>query len=89
MTKINNVEELRNLALDALEKLTRGEIDTAQALTHAKLCDSVILTIKTQLEYSRMVGESPSIPFMKSTHEMKLIDVKPQAVLGHLKSKGK
>jgi len=61
--KIKSISDLRDHALMTIERLSTGEIDTSQLL-HCKLCDSVIHTIKTQLEYSRMTGENPEIPFM-------------------------
>lgn len=76
MSKIKNMEHLRDFALETLERLSNGEIDTAQAGVSGKLCESVISTVKTQLEYARMVDEQPYIPFMDSCHSNKAIESK-------------
>lgn len=72
--KICNITSLRDHALLTIEKLASGEIDTAQATATGKLCDNVISTIKTQLEYSRMVGEQPEIPFMSQLEKGNLLE---------------
>jgi hypothetical protein len=68
MSKINSIEALRDHALLTLEKLSSGDIDCAEAGVTGKLCESVISTIKAQLEYSRMLQEEPQIPFMQKSH---------------------
>ena len=71
MTKIKTMEQLRDHALETLEKLSRGDIDTDEAGVYSKLCESVISTVKTQLEYARMIQEEPIIPFMQNCHNSK------------------
>lgn len=66
--KINTIEALRDHALNTLEKLSNGEIDTTEAGVTGKLCESVISTIKAQLEYARMIDQEPQIPFMQKSH---------------------
>jgi hypothetical protein len=85
-SKIKSITELRDHALMAIERLSNGEIDTATAAATGKLCDSVIHTIKTQLEYSRMVGIEPEIPFMLTQVKGNLIEhdnKKPNLALDH------
>lgn len=72
--KIKNISSLRDHALETIERLASGEIDTAHAAATGKLCDSVISTIKSQLEYSRMTGESPEIPFMMTPNKGNLLE---------------
>ncbi len=62
--KIDSIEALRDHALATIEKLSNHEIDTAEAGVTGKLCESVISTIKAQLEYSRMIDQEPNIAFM-------------------------
>lgn len=75
MSKINNITALRQHAIETLEKLSAHEIDTAEAGVTGKLCEGVISTLKTQMEYHRMLGEEPSIEFMQEGHgNSKLIE---------------
>lgn len=77
MAKIKDIEQLREFALETIERLANGEIDTANAATTGKLCENVISTVKTQLEYSRMINEEqPNIPFMNLTASTRQIEGK-------------
>ena len=82
MSKINSIEALRDHAILTLEKLAGGEIDTTEAGVTGKLCESVISTIKAQLEYSRLIDETPEIPFMQTSHKGKAIEgtVQPKSL---------
>lgn len=62
--KIKEITDLRDYALKSLEKLENGEIDTSEAGVIGKLCESVVSTIKSQMEYAKMLGKQPQIPFM-------------------------
>ena len=74
MSKIKNVVDLRELALETLERLRNGEIDTQMALVTGKVCDVALNTVKAQFEYSRMIQEeNPHIPFMIDPKEQKTI----------------
>ena len=76
-SRINSIEALRDHALETLEKLAAGSIDTTEAGVTGKLCESVISTIKAQLEYSRMIDEEPQIPFMQQSHKGKTLEGNP------------
>lgn len=76
MAKIKNMENLRDHALETLEKLAAGTIDTAEAGVTGKLCEGIIATVKSQLEYARMINEEPNIPFMQISHGAKTLEGK-------------
>lgn len=63
--KIRNIEDLRGLALLTLEKLRDREIDTSEAAATGKVVDSVLGTIKSQLEYARATQTEANIEFMQ------------------------
>lgn len=86
MAKIKDIGMLREHALNTLEQLAAGEIDVAQASATGKLCDGIISTIKTQLEYSRMIQEDPDITFMK-VKGGNLLEGKTEKSLPHLYEK--
>ena len=50
--------------MDTLQKLADGEIDTQEAGVTGKLIEGVISTVKSQIEYARMLNKEPNIPFM-------------------------
>ena len=77
--KIKNIDDLRNHAIDALEKLSSGKIDVEEAGVTGKLCESVMSTLKLQVEVAKMLGREPNIPFLGKSGEGKIIDVKKNA----------
>jgi hypothetical protein len=85
MSKIKNMEDLREHALETLEKLASGQIDTAEAGVTGKLCEGVIATVKSQLEYARMLNQEPTIPFMSSSTGRLIEGSKPTKELPHKK----
>lgn len=72
---INNIDQLRENALKTLMDLEKGKIDTAEAGVKGKLYESVISTIKTQLQYAQMLNKEPLIPFMGDLSKNKSITI--------------
>jgi hypothetical protein len=66
MSKIKTITELRDAALEMIDKLSAGQVEINEAMALGKLCDTVISTVKTQLEFAKMVNEEPQIPFLGS-----------------------
>lgn len=65
--KIKSIEGLRDYVLETFQKLSDGKIDISEASTIAKLSETVISGIKTQLEYARLTESMPHIPFLGNT----------------------
>ena len=61
---INTLDDLRDKVLEALEALNNGEIDLQQAGVIAKLSETVISGVKTQMDYARLTDQTPHIPFI-------------------------
>ncbi len=73
MAKVKNITELRDFGLEILEKLAENKIDTTEAGVSGKIIETVISSIKTQIEYHRLLGQEPEIPFMSQGVNQKLI----------------
>ena len=80
MAKIKNIEDLRNFAIDTLDRLKNQEIDVNEALATGKLCDSVINTVKMQLEYHKILGEKSSIPFIEEAPHQRILEDKQKLI---------
>lgn len=65
---IKNIKDLRDHALKTLEKLDNREIDIQEAVTAAKMYSSIIGTIKTELEYHKMLDQKPYIEFLDAAN---------------------
>ncbi len=64
MSKIKNLDDLREMVLDTLESLSSNKIDMQQAGIIAKLSETIVSGLKTQMEYARLTDEKPLIPFI-------------------------
>lgn len=66
MSKIRNIKDLRDYALETLENLKSDKINIQHAATVSAMCASVISTVKTQLDYFKAIDERPQIEFMNA-----------------------
>jgi hypothetical protein len=62
--KPTNITELRDMVLDTFQDLKEGKIETSEALSISKLCDTVLGTIKTEIDYAKLTSQTPQISFM-------------------------
>lgn len=70
--RINSIDDLRQHAISTLEKLESKKIDMAEAGVTAKLYESLISSLKTEMEYHKMLGNLPKIKFLEgATYEVK------------------
>lgn len=63
MTKIKDIVQLRDTVLQAIEDLKSGKIELAEASTIAKLSETVISGLKSEIQYSILIGKQPKIAF--------------------------
>lgn len=78
MAKIKNVDDLREFALDTLERLKSGAIEISEAVATGKLVEQVMNTAKVQMEYYCMTGEKAAIPFFDDAPRNRLIEDKTE-----------
>lgn len=83
LNKIQTLDDLRDHAIGILEALRKREIDVDEASTSAKLCETIISTVKNQLAYAAMTGQTPKIQFIGDCTEetAKLIQKSPVKAL--------
>jgi hypothetical protein len=62
---MNNIEDLRQHAIETLKKLESKKIDMAEAGVTAKLYESLMSSLKTEMEYHKMLGHLPRIKFLE------------------------
>jgi hypothetical protein len=63
MSTIKTIQELRNKVLQAFMDLEDGKIDISQASTLAKLSETIISGLKSEMQYSILTNQKPEIPF--------------------------
>lgn len=64
--KFNTIEKLRDHMLETLEKLSNKKIDVDEVSIIAKGIESINSSLKLQLAYWHMRGETPLIPFIEN-----------------------
>lgn len=65
MSRIRNMTQMREHALETLYKLENGQTDIKAALTNVAIYSSVIAAVKTEMDYCRMIDKTPSISFLE------------------------
>lgn len=60
---VKNMKELREKVLKALEDLEAGTIDISQAATIAKMSETVVSGLKSEMQYAILTNTEPFIPF--------------------------
>lgn len=68
----NNVESLRDHLFDTLNKLSKGTIEFEEANAVSKVSDSIMQTVKVELEFAKMTGIPPKIGFLENFNTKKL-----------------
>lgn len=67
--KINNIVQLRNCVVDTIEKLVAGEVDVVHAGIVAKSSETIMSSLKLELAYTNMKGDTPNIKFIQDSYE--------------------
>ena len=70
MSGIKNINDLREKVLSMFEELDCPEPDLQKVGIAAKLSETVISGLKTQLEYARLLGIEPNIPFLADSNKI-------------------
>lgn len=66
------MQELRGAVIDAFEQLRDGKMDITRAVAMAKLADTVVAGLKSEMQYAVLTNQEPYIPF----YDNKLIENK-------------
>lgn len=75
---MRNISELRDFVAEQLQRLCEGSIKPEMANSCAMLAANMLLSVKLEMEYCKMVKkENPKIDFMEKS-KSKLIDLKPE-----------
>lgn len=74
---MTNIQELRDLMLETLNRLKDGEIEMGEAATMAKVGDTVMGTVRLQMDYARSHQQNATIDFLQDVHKGKTIDITP------------
>lgn len=69
--RIKNIDELRERVIETFDKLSNGNISVIEAGVIAKLSETIISSLKTQMIYSRITETALHIPFMNNAIEGK------------------
>lgn len=63
MAKIKTMVQLRETVIKALEDLEEGKIDITQAAAIAKLSETIVSGLKSEMQYAILTNQKPVIAF--------------------------
>lgn len=63
MPKIINMQQLRNRVLQSIDDLEDGKIEINEAATIAKLSETIVSGLKSEMQYAILTNSEPHIPF--------------------------
>jgi len=63
MSKIKNMQQLRDKVLKTIDDLENKKIDINEASVISKLSETIISGLKSELQYSILIGNKPKIDF--------------------------
>lgn len=69
MTNLQNMDDLRSFLSEEMKKVSSGESTPAAANAVANIGGKIMQTVKMTLEYCRMTGQTPYIPFINIKKE--------------------
>ena len=63
MADIKNIQDLRKRVLEAFSQLENDEIDIHKAACLAKMSETIVSGLKSEMQYAILTGQKPSIEF--------------------------
>lgn len=63
MAKIKSMRDLREQMLQVFDDLKAGKIDISEAVTCAKISETVIAGLKSEMQYAVLTNQQPCIEF--------------------------
>ena len=65
--EVKDVYDLRDILMDEIKKLRNGETTAANVNAVTNCTGKIFSSVKLELEYSKLIGVSPNIPFLNNT----------------------
>lgn len=81
MSTIKNIKELRGRVLKAFDDLEKGKIDIAEAASIAKMSETVISGLKSEMQYCVLTNQKPDIDFYGKQSGIPLDDTRVKKLL--------
>lgn len=76
MQNLQNMDDLRDFLANEMKRVSSGDSTPASANAVANLGGKMIGTIKMTLEYCKMTGQTPYIPFITTENKKKSLEDK-------------
>lgn len=69
---IKNINDLRTHAVNTLKDLEKQKIDVVEAGVIGKLYENIMSSLKTEMEYHKMLNRHPEIKFLEGAKYEKI-----------------
>lgn len=73
-TEIKSINDLRSILADEIKRLRNGESTPAAVNAITNATGKILATVRLELDYSKLVGVTPNIPFIKSVNGKKITE---------------
>lgn len=74
MDSIKTVNDLRSILAEEIQKIRKGETTAANVNAVTNASGKILSTIKMEIEYNKLLGQTPNIPFIVSKESKKKLE---------------
>jgi len=74
MTTKMNINSLRNILAEEIDKLRQGQTNAANVNAVTNATGKILSTVKLEMEYCKMVGKTPDIGFISISEKKQLAE---------------
>ncbi len=72
MDSIKTVNDLRSILAEEIQKVREGKTTAANVNAVTNATGKILSTIKMEIEYNKLLGKTPNIPFIGDDGKKKL-----------------
>jgi len=65
LTELKTVTDMRNILAEEIQRLRKGESSAANVNAIVNATGKILSSVKLELEYNRLLGTLPDIPFIR------------------------
>jgi flagellar biosynthesis/type III secretory pathway chaperone len=72
LENIKTVNDLRTILAEEISKIRNGTTTAANVNAITNATGKILSTVKMEIEYNKLLGKTPFIPFIESSEQKKL-----------------
>jgi len=76
MDAIKTIDDIRTVLVDEINKIRSGSTTAANVNAVTNATGKILSTVKLELEYNKLLGKTPHIPFIENVAAQRAIPAK-------------